>query len=286
FGALNLNPTAGTVIGEWSLWTEGNITIGKADGTSGSDLESRSFAITAGMDRPVGDDGLFGLSLTNGQDDVDIGSAGSNLDSDNYALSAYGYFKPENMPLMEAVVGLGKMNIDTLRIDGSQTLRGDRDANILFGSYTVRKDTLNYRDVSLSPYARLEGAYISLDGYAEAGGSLALEYDKQTVKQTMLFVGTEFVSQQFYSGGRLRPFGKIEYGLNLTGDSNADMHYVGDTTSYRLVLDRDATSLWLFQIGADYQIKNDLNVSFSYDHSEAVGSGYADTFRLELNLQL
>ncbi len=286
FGAVNLNPTAGTVIGDWSLWTEGNITIGKADGSSGSDLESESFAITAGMDRPVGDDGLFGLSLTYGQDEVDIGSAGSNLDSDNYALSAYGYFKPENMPLMEVVVGLGKMSIDTMRVDGAQNLRGDRDANILFGSYTVRKDTLNYRDVSLSPYARLEGAYIRLDDYAEAGGNLALAYDEQTVKQAMFFVGTEFVSQQFYSGGKLRPFGKVEYGLNLTGDSNADMHYVGDTTSYRLVLDKDATSLWLLQIGADYQIKDDLNVSFSFDHSEAVGSGHTDTLRLELNLKL
>lgn len=286
FGAVNLNPTGGTVIGDWSLWTEGNITIGKADGVSNSELKSESFAITAGMDRPVGDDGLLGLSLTYGQDDVDIGNAGSSLDSDNYALSAYGYFRPENMPLMEVVGGMGNMKIDTLRVDGSQNLRGDRDAKILFGSYTVRKDTLNYRDFSLSPYARLEGAYIRLDDYAEAGGSLALAYDKQTVKQTMFFVGTEFVSEQFYSGGKLRPFGKIEYGLNLTGDSNADMHYVGDTTSYRLVLDKDATSLWLFQIGADYQIKDDLNVSFSYDHSAAVGSGYTDTFRLELNLLL
>ncbi len=187
---------------------------------------------------------------------------------------------------MEVVVGLGKMDIDTMRVDGVQNLRGDRDANILFGSYTVRKDTLNYRDFSLSPYARLEGAYINLNDYAESGGNLALAYDDQTVKQAMFFVGTEFVSQQFYSGGRLRPFGKIEYGLNLTGDSNADMHYVGDTTSYRLVLDKDATSLWLFQIGADYQIKNDLEASFSYDHSEAVGSGSTDTLRFELNLKM
>ncbi len=286
FGKLNLNPTAGTIIGDWSLWTEGNITIGKADGTSGSDLESRSFAITAGMDRPVGDDALFGLSVTYGQDEVDIGSAGSNLDSDNYAFSAYGYFNPENMPLMEAVVGLGKMNIDTMRVDGAQNLHGDRNAKILFGSYTVRKDTLNYRDVSLSPYARLEGAYIRLDDYAEAGGNLALAYDEQTVKQAMFFVGTEFVSQQFFSGGKLRPFGKVEYGLNLTGDSNADMHYVGDTTNYRLVLDKDASSFWLLQLGADYQIKDDFSASFSYDHSEAVGSGHTDTFRLELNLKM
>ncbi len=286
FGTVNLNPTAGTVVGNWSLWTEGNITIGKADGSSGSELESKSFAITAGMDHPVGEDGLFGISLTYGQDEVDIGNAGSNLDSDNYALSAYGYFEPEDMPLMEAIVGLGKMKIDTLRVDGSQNLRGDRDADILFGSYSVRKDTLNYRDFSLSPYARLEGAYIRLDDYAESGGSLALAYDEQTVKQAMLFVGVEFMSQRFYSGGNLRPFGKIEYGLNLTGDSNADMHYVGDTTSYRLVLDKDATSHWLFQIGADYQIKDDLNVSFSYDRSEAVGSGHSDTLRLEFNLKL
>ena len=285
-GTVNLNPTAGTIIGDWSFWTEGNITIGKADGPSTSDIKSKSFAITAGMDRPVGDDGLFGMSLTYGQDDVGIGNAGSSLDSDNYALSTYGYFKPEDMPLMEIVAGLGKIKIDTLRVDGPQNLHGNRDADILFGSYSVRKDTLNFRDFSISPYARLEGTYIRLEDYAETGGSLALAYDEQTVKQAMLFVGMEFVSQQFYAGGNLRPFGKIEYGLNLTGDSNADMHYVGDTTSYRLVLDKDATSLWLFQIGADYQIKDDLNVSFSYDHSETVGSGHADTFRLELNLGL
>ncbi len=286
FGVVNLNPTGGTVIGDWSIWTEGNITIGKAEGFSGSELDSESFTITAGMDRPVGDSGLFGVSLTYGQDEVDIGSVGSGLDSDNYAVSGYGYFKPENMPQMEAVLGLGSMKIDTLRVDGSQTLRGDRDAKILFGSFTARKDTMNYRDFSLSPYARLEGAYIRLDDYAEAGGNLALAYEEQTVKQAMVFFGTEVISQRFFSGGKLRPFGKVEYGLNLTGDSNADMHYVGDTTNYRLVLDKDATSMWLLQVGADYQIKDDLNVSFSFDHSEAVGSGHTDTLRLELNINL
>ena len=286
FGVVNLNPTGGTIIGDWSIWTEGNITIGKADGTSGSDLDSESFAITAGMDRPIGDNGLFGISLTYGEDEVDIGNAGSALDSDNYALSAYGSFKPENMPQMEAVLGVGSMKIDTLRIDGSQALQGNRDAKILFGSFTARKDTMNYRDFSLSPYARLEGAYIRLDDYAEAGGNLALAYDEQTVKQAMFFVGTEVISEKFFAGGKLRPFGKIEYGLNLTGDSNADMHYVGDTTNYRLVLDEDATSMWLLQIGADYQIKDDLNVSFSFDHSESVGSGHTDTLRLELNIKL
>jgi hypothetical protein len=74
--------------------------------------------------------------------------------------------------------------------------------------------------------------------------------------------------------------------VDITGTTDVDMHYVSDTaTNYRLGMERAATSNWLFGIGADYEIKDDLSSTIAYERSQAINSGHADTLRLKLNMR-
>jgi len=78
---VNLNPTGGTLIGNWSIWTEGQISVGKIDKKpNAARQDSDSFAITVGLDRPFMDDGVIGVAATVGRDDVDIGESGSGIE--------------------------------------------------------------------------------------------------------------------------------------------------------------------------------------------------------------
>jgi outer membrane autotransporter protein len=273
------------VYGDWSVWTEGQIRLGKVDATSTSSAQDTdSFLVTLGADRPYGDKGLFGMAVAFGKDDVDIGNVGSGMESDNYGFSLYVAYQPENLMPMEATLGVGHMQMDNTRIDGAQTLTGSRDGNLLFGSLSVLGETFARNDFALTPYGRFEAAYIELDGYTETGGSLALVYDKQTIERFMVFAGSDMSYKAPVMGGTLRPFGKVEYGVDLSGTSDVDMHYVGDTRNYTLGMDKLATSHWTLGIGADFDIKDGLSSTISYERSEAVSAGHADTFRLKLNL--
>jgi len=277
---LNMHPTGEAWIGDWSLWTEGRLTIGKSSGK-----ESDSYAISMGLDRPLGETSRIGFAAAYGQDDIDIGSNGSGMESDNYSFTIYSAFYPENLMPMEAQLGVGHMQIDNVRVDGSQTLRGSRNAKMLFGSFAALHETFVDEDFALTPYGRVEAAYIELDPFSETGGNLALSYAKQRVHQAMVFLGSEARYQTPFANGRLHPFAKLEYGLDLTGSSDVNLSYVGDSTNYRFNQDKEATSHWIIGLGADYVLKDGLNSSFSYEREQAVNSGHSDTYKIRLTMR-
>ena len=94
-GGLNLNPKGGTLIANWSMWTDGQIIFGNSDGTSvSSNQESESTVFTLGIDKPYDENGLVGIAFTFGNDAVDIGSSCSLIESDNYNLSIYSAYRP------------------------------------------------------------------------------------------------------------------------------------------------------------------------------------------------
>ncbi len=285
FGTVNLNPTAGALVGDWSVWTDGQITVGEIDASTNSAAQdSDSINIAGGMDRPYGDLGLIGVALNIGQDDIDIGSLGSEVESDNLSLSFYNVKQLPNKLGLETQFGLGKMAIDTKRIDGTQTLTGERDATMAFGSISLRDEPLVKGSATITPYGRAEWAYIELDGYSETGGNLALNYDKQHINRYMLFLGFDVTYETTYANGKLKPFAAFAYGLDLTRDSDVGMNYVGDTTAYSTKLEKTATSNLMLRLGADYEMKDGVTSSFAYERTEALGAGFSNSLRFHINV--
>jgi hypothetical protein len=77
------------------------------------------------MDRPMKNrEGLIGFALNVGQDEIKIGSAGSDVNSDNISLSYYNVVPTNHQFEFETQVGLGYINVDSLRIDGRSTVKG------------------------------------------------------------------------------------------------------------------------------------------------------------------
>ena len=233
-----LNPTFGTVIDDWSMWTAGEITIGKTDATSSaSKQELNGKAISLGFDRPVGDNDLVGFALSIGKDDTDVGTSTTKVKSDNYSLSNYNVLKQESGVTIETVLGLGHLKFDTTRKDGNDILTGSRDANQAFASVTIRDKTFERNNWSVSPYGKAMLARTNLDSFSETGGATALTFNKQTVNDAKVYVGADINYLVTINNGTIKPFAKLEYGLDVSDSSEAVMHYNTETTDYTLNLD-------------------------------------------------
>ena len=282
--SLNPNQSAGPLFNDWSIWTEGKIMAGSLDGNNGSaNQESDTLNVAIGIDRPTANAGLVGVALNLGTDDVEVGSAGSGIESKNISLSLYNIIKTKNLLDVETQFGLGRMSIDTVRKDGSQTLNGDRDVMMPFASVAIRNKPFQYQAASLTPYGRAEWAYIELDSYTENGGNLALQYDKQKINRYMLFVGSDVNYETSFASGRLKPFAAFEYGLDLTSNSDVSMNYAGVNTKYQTQLEKVATSNVMLRLGLDYKREDETNFSISYERQEAIGAGNSDSIQFKFS---
>ena len=102
----------------------------------------------------------------------------------------------------------------------------------------------------------------------------------------MLFLGSDVTYETSYANGKLKPFAAFEYGLDLTRDSDVGMNYVGDTTAYSTKLEKTATSNLMLRLGADYEMKDGVTSSFSYERTEALGAGFSNSLRFHVNVPL
>jgi len=280
----NLNPTDGTIFGDWSAWSEGEFRIGKFNSSSNvSDQKFDSYGISLGIDKPYWGNGILGFSLTFGKDDVDIGSLGSKVKSDNLSFAVYSRFNEINLPPVETTIGIGKNKMGNRRVDGSQTLSGEREVNMIFGSAKIYSKPYIEDKITLTPYGQLQVAYIELENYSESGGSLALTYKNQNVNRGMASLGTEMIYNIHLAEGRLKPFSSLEYGYDFTKKSDVNMHYVGDSTNYNIGVDKLATSNWLARVGANYDLQDKVIASLTYEFTQAVNAGQTNALRFQLN---
>ncbi len=284
----SLNPSFKPVYDDWSMWTAGQITLGEVDATtSSSEQDSKDIAITLGFDKPFYDDGLVGWSLSLGQTKTNVGTSTTQVKSDNYGLSGYSVIKQDNGNIIESILGLGHLKFDTTRKDGSATLTGKRDANQAFASISIKNDNTTFKqdNWSITPYGKASASYTELDKFSETGASTALTYNKQTVNEAKLYVGADATYLVTISNGTLTPFAKIEYGRDVSGGSDATMHYNSEATEYTLNLDKAATETWKLGLGTDIQTKDGWTGSFGYEREQAIGSGHSDSLKLDAKLK-
>jgi len=284
----NLNPQGKALINNWSFWSAGQIFVGKVDATStSSGQNSDGLNLAFGMDRPMKNrEGLIGFALNVGQDDTEIGSAGSDTRSDNISLSYYNVVTTDQQFEFETQVGIGYMNVDSLRIDGDQRLKGKRDIWMPFGAVTLRNKSYQFENGTFTPYGRGEVAFIQLDPYDESGGNLALSYNKQTIDRYMLFLGSDINFDKTYKDGKLKPFAAVEYGLDLTSNSEVKMNYVGNSTVYQTEFEKLSSSNVMMKLGLDYEGKDQTNLAFSYERNEAIGAGHSNSIQIKFSKPL
>ena len=76
----------------WSSWSEGSISVSNiGDSTNSSSSETDGQALAFGFDTKLNDNDLLGFAVQYGQSDTDVGSSGTNIESENINIYMYTY---------------------------------------------------------------------------------------------------------------------------------------------------------------------------------------------------
>ena len=252
-------------LGDWSIWIDGEFgefTLGKTK-PSPRILDERSFHL--GIDKLFSDDGdLFGFALGLGETKPKDRNNDSNVEARNYSLSTYGKFANRNNAL-QFIFGISKLEFDSDRLDRKEILKGQREADQLYGSLafirSLRNENSNWQ---ISPYFRMDGSHTEFDKYSEIGGEAALTFDELTLSNAKASIGTDISYLFAESKYNAMPYVSLEYGFDYSKTSSQNMYYTleGPSINYLLELDDGMKAHnWEVDIGLMLEISSYLNTN-------------------------
>ena len=142
---------------DWFEWSEGRFVFGKKNVKNTSSRDIFNHGISIGTDRIHEDDRdlMYGYVFQYGKDNVDIGTNGSNLNTDTYSFATYRTKLKENQYFADSIIGLSLLDINHKRVINSNTLEGVRNGQQIFGSINFGK-RLHDKDLNLNPSVKLE----------------------------------------------------------------------------------------------------------------------------------
>ena len=252
------------LIGDWSVWIDGEFgefTLRK-NRHSTRILDERSFHV--GIDRLSDGGGLYGFALGLGEAKPINRNHESHVESRNYSLSTYGRFE-DGSDALQFILGFSKLEFDSDRLDGKELLKGQREANQIYGSLAfIRSFSSESSNWQISPYLRIDASYTEFDKYSEIGGEAALTFDELTLSNVKASIGTDI--SYLFEGSKFNamPYLILEYGLDYSETSSQNMFYTveGPNINYVLQLDNGVKAHnWEVDLGVILEISTDMTTN-------------------------
>ncbi len=268
------NNTLNKLSDSWSFWSEGSVSFGKTGDTSSSSSKKiNTKGITLGMDKKISKNRLYGYALRFGNDDVDVGTSGTNLDTESFSLSVYGTFSHDDKKFTEGILGISTLKTDHLRKGGGSTRTGERDGAQIFSSLnylsTYKKENFN-----ITPNLRIDLSYTELSKYKEKGPA-ALVYKAQTIETGMISTGFTISDILNFNTFTFKPNGGLEIGVDFSPSSDATYRYLSETTEYTKSIDQDSKNL-IANIGFDLVTDNGFSIMTIYERNQS-DNAHSDT---------
>ncbi len=278
---------------DWSFWSEGSVSIGRTGDTSTSSSKKiNTKGITLGMDRKISKNRLYGYALRFGNDDVDVGKSGTNLDTKSLSLSVYGTFPHDDEKFTEGIIGVSTLKTDHIRKGGGSTRTGERDGAQIFGSLNYLT-TYKKEDFNITPNLRIDLSYTELSKYTEKGAA-ALVYKAQIIETGMISAGFTISDILNFNTFTFKPNGGLELGVDFSPSSDAKYRYLSETTEYTKSIDQDSKNLRA-NIGFDLVTDNGFSIMTIYERNQSdnahsdtlyLGFGYVPTDNIEYAMTL
>jgi methionine-rich copper-binding protein CopC len=257
---------------DWLFWSEGSVSVGRVgDSASSSSKDVNTNAITLGWDKKIDDKLIHGYTITHTQDDVEVGSLGTSVDTDSYSLSTYATFNKNKNRYLESIIGVSKLDLKNIRKSGSNTLTGAREGKQIFGSLQYL-NTFKKNQINISPNVKVDFSYTTLAAYTETGTS-AIKYDEQQVETVGLYGGFDFNNEIIKSNYTLRPLAGLQLGLDLSPSSDVSLNYVSDpNTKHTKSIDQQDEESIKGKIGFDILTNTGWSFMTFYERNQSENS--------------
>jgi len=277
---------------DWFKWSEGRVGLGKTKFKNSSSRNFNSNGISIGADKINKEDRdtMYGYAFQFGSDDIDIGNRGTTLDTDTYSLALYTTKLGENQVFTDALIGVSLLDIDQKRVTSySNTLKGSRDGQQIFGSFNFGKRLVN-EDINLNPGIKLDLGYTRLKAFSEKtvlGNSLAdaLFYEAQNIKSALVTLGIllDKTDTDKEEDEIINHHGRLEYISDLSQSSDAEFYYLNDqSTIYNYKVDNKSKHNFRIGYGFDVTSISGWSLVGNFERFKANGKGYSNDIYLSV----
>ena len=275
------------------FWSEGSIAIGRVGDTSNSSTKKiGTEAITFGADKFTDNNGIKGLAFRMGNNNVDIGMGGSNIDTDTFNLTYYSTTPLENdTKSADIVMGFGKLEYDILTVLDGKHLKASRVGKQVYFTNKF-KDEIKKDNFTLIPSFQADLGHTILDGYTESGiGAIKVkDQNIKTIKLRTTMVMVENLSKESVFCLSLKNktcfikrHGKLEYMADLSRSSNLKYTYASDQTlEFNEKLYSGALHNVNGEVGIDIILPDSFSIFLIYERNQALGTGYTDNINIAI----
>ncbi len=269
--------------GNWSFWSEGEVSIGKIrDTLTSSSKNISTTAITIGVDKRTDNNRMFGVALRFGIDDIDIGISKNSLDIDAVGLTLY-ETRPQGEDIfIDSLLGIGSFKTDIVNAVGSSSTKGKRDGKQIFSSFKIR-ETFKKNKLNFTPNIKLDLGFTSLSDYSE-NGSTNLKFDRQNIGTIITYIGGTLDSSSNLGNGTFKPYFEYDYFVDISPSSEQKISYISDTSStYTLTNINSSTHNFMSKLGFDFITDSGWDFTSSYQRTQNKEYGYNDAFNFGVN---
>ena len=274
---------------DWFEWSEGRIGLGKKDanGASSRDIYSYGFSIGADRIKKEDRDSMYGYVFQYTNDNVDIGSNGTNLNTDSYSFALYDTKLRDDQFFTDSVIGLSLLDIDHQRVINGNTLRGDREGQQIYGSINFGKRLVD-EELNYNPGIKLDLGYTKLKAFREKttiGNALtdSLIYKEQNIKTALATIGLLFDTANQQEEKTTNHHGRLEYVGDFSPSSNAEFYYLNNqSTNYEYKANNKSKHNYRIGYGFDITSISGWSIVTNFERFGASGKGYVNELYLLL----
>ncbi len=274
---------------DWFEWSEGRISFGKKDtnGASSRNIHSYGFSIGADKIKKRDRDSMYGYVFQYTNDNVDIGSEGTNLNTDSYGLALYETKLRDDQFFTDSVIGFNLLHIDHQRVTYGNTLKGDREGQQIYGSINFGKRLVE-EEINYNPGIKLDLGYTKLKAFREKttlGNALtdSLIYKEQNIKTALATIGLLFDTTNQQEEKTTNHHGRLEYVADFSPSSNAEFYYVNNqSTNYEYKSNNKSSHNYRIGYGFDITSISGWSIVTNFERFGASGEGYVNELYLLL----
>ncbi len=274
---------------DWFEWSEGRISLGKKDtnGASSRNIHSYGFSIGADKIKKRDRDSMYGYVFQYTNDNVDIGSEGTNLNTDSYGLALYETKLRDDQFFTDSVIGFNLLHIDHQRVTYGNTLKGDREGQQIYGSINFGKRLVE-EEINYNPGIKLDLGYTKLKAFREkttVGNALtdSLIYKEQNIKTALATIGLLFDTANQQEEKTTNHHGRLEYVADFSPSSSAEFYYVNNqSANYEYKSNNKSSHNYRIGYGFDITSISGWSIVTNFERFGASGEGYINELYLLL----